>query len=321
MIGVRTRRDGEGRSWLAIPERGSRLALGSVVWCFRRFGDSSLRPLLGPIAAYYSVFGVGARRASREYLARLDRAGARRDRRRSLRDTYRHFRSFAEVILDRFCFWTGARGDFEVLIHGREHVEECIERGMGAILVGAHLGSFDVLRVIARDAGIRVNVVMFTANAARINDALRVLDPGCDVRVIRADPTSIWSAFEIRRCIRRGEFVAMLGDRPYPDRRGRVVHASFLGHRAPFPEAPFLLPIVLRTPTILTLALKTGRRRYEVFLEGLAGGEAVARRDRAKVVQQCVDAFAARLEHHCLRAPLQWFNFYDFWADVEPERI
>lgn len=315
------KRVAEGRSWLQIPERGSRLALRWVVWCFRRFGDASIRPLLGPIAAYYCVFGVGARRASREYLARLDRANGRGDRRRSLRDTYRHFHSFAEAILDRFCFWTGARGDFEVLIHGREHMEERIERGMGGVLVGAHLGSFDVLRVIARDAGIRVNVVMFTANAARINDALRMLDPGCDVHVIQADPTSVRSAFEIRRCIRRGEFVAMLADRPYPDRRGRMVNASFLGARAPFPEAPFILPIVLRLPTILTLALKTGPRTYEVFLEVLGDGDAGGLCDRAKLVQQLVDSFAARLEYYCLRAPLQWFNFYDFWADVQAERI
>ena len=38
---------------------------------------------------------------------------------------------------------------------------------------------------------------------------------------------------------------------------------------------------------------------------------------RAQELKRCVDAFAARLEQHALREPLQWFNFYDFWADVD----
>jgi predicted LPLAT superfamily acyltransferase len=26
-----------------------------------------------------------------------------------------------------------------------------------------------------------------------------------------------------------------------------------------------------------------------------------------------MQAYARRLEHYCLQAPDQWFNFYDFW--------
>jgi predicted LPLAT superfamily acyltransferase len=33
------------------------------------------------------------------------------------------------------------------------------------------------------------------------------------------------------------------------------------------------------------------------------------------VLQDAVQAFAGRLQHHCLQAPLQWFNFFPFWRD------
>ena len=75
--------------------------------------------------------------------------------------------------------------------------------------------------------------------------------------------------------------------------------------------------MVLGLPTILTLALKTGPRRYEVYLETLAGGEAVPARERQKVLQERVEAFAARVQHYCTLAPFQWFNFYDFWAEQD----
>ncbi len=307
-----------GRGWTSAPERGSRLALRFVAWCFRRFGAAAVRPLLAPIAGYYCLFAADARRASRAYLTQLDRATGHPERRRTAADTFHHFHGFAESILDRLSFWTGAAGRFEILIHGREHMQRHIERGGGAVLIGAHLGSFDVLRVIARAADIRVNVVMFTANARRINDLLRALDPDTDLRVIQVDPHSVRSAFEIRRCVERGEFVALLGDRILPGGRGRTSSASFLGRPAYFPQGPFLLPLVLGLPVVLSLALKTGPRRYDVFLENLADGGATPPGQREAALQQRVDRFAARLEHYCALAPMQWFNYYDFWA--EPPR-
>ena len=30
--------------------------------------------------------------------------------------------------------------------------------------------------------------------------------------------------------------------------------------------------------------------------------------------------YAARREHFCVREPLQWFNYYDFWAEIEDVR-
>ena len=59
-------------------------------------------------------------------------------------------------------------------------------------------------------------------------------------------------------------------------------YANFLGAQAAFPEGPFLLPMVMNLPVVLTLALKTGPRRYEIFLELMSEGGAVPRRQRDK---------------------------------------
>ncbi len=314
-------RESSGDSkWASASERGSRFVLRVLVWCVRRIGGVPLRPLLVPIAIYYSLFAVRARRASRAYLARVDRARGGDGTRPGLRDAYRHFYSFAEVILDRLSLWSGANGKFEVILHGREKMEGYLATGRGAFMVGAHLGSFDMLRVIAREANIPVNVLMFTANAEMINEAFEALDPECHVRVIEIDPASLSTGFEIRRCVERGEFVAVVADRSLPGGRDRIAYASFLGEPAPFPEGPFLLSMLMKLPVVLTIALKTGPRTYEVFLEEIADGEPIPRPDRAKVLQERVETFAARLEHFCLLAPYQWFNFYDFWAGADDER-
>ena len=96
-------------------------------------------------------------------------------------------------------------------------------------------------------------------------------------------------------------------------------YANFLGRRAPFSEGPFLISMSLRLPVILTVALKTGPRHYDVFLESLSGGEPVRKADRAEVVQGQIELFASHLERYCLSEPLQWFNFYDFWDTAKGE--
>ena len=309
-----------GVKWASASERGSRFSLRFVVWLVRYAAGAPLRPLLAPIAAYYTLFAARARRASQAYLVRIDRAHGGSGARPGLRESYRHFYSFAEVILDRLVLWSGAYDRFDVVLHGREKMEGYVASGRGAFMVGAHLGSFDMLRFVAREAGVSVNVLMFAANAERINEAFEALDPDCDVRVIEIDPTSPRTAFEIRRCVDRGEFVAVLADRCLPGGRHRIARANFLGEPAEFPEGPFLLSLVMQLPLVMTIALKTGRNRYEVFFEEIADGERVPAEHRVKAVQERVETFASRLEHYCIRAPLQWFNFYDFWADTGHER-
>ena len=38
---------------------------------------------------------------------------------------------------------------------------------------------------------------------------------------------------------------------------------------------------------------------------------------RARIIQQAATRYAALLEQQCREAPLQWYNFYDFWNDDE----
>jgi len=302
-------------AWAQVAERGSRFGIRLMVWIHLHLGRRVTGILLYPVVAYFWLVAGEARRASRIYFDHLERhAPGSTPPRPLLGRTFRHFYVFASMIVDRLRLWTGHYEDFEIEIHGREAMQPLIEAGRGAVFLGAHLGSFDVLRVIARDAKIPVTVVMFTANARRINDMLGELHPDSAFRTIEIDPQSIRAGFEIRSCIERGEFVAVLADRVAPGGRNRVDQVSFLGAKALFPEGPFRLPMLLHLPVVLCLALRRGPGRYEVFLETLAEGakEPPSRRD--ELIHRNIARFAERLEHYAAMEPYQWFNFYDFWA-------
>jgi predicted LPLAT superfamily acyltransferase len=305
--------------WSSAGERGSGLALRFLVGCVRTIGPQPMVILLAPIALYFVTFAGEARRASRAYLRRIRHVRGESGE-PGLLAVYRHIYNFAEAILDRLALWTSAIDGFDIEVHGREHMETAIEEHTGAILVGAHIGSFDVLRVLAREADIPINVLMYSVNAERINQTFKGLDPDSKLRIIDLERTTVNTGLEIRRCIERGEFVAVLADRVRPSARNRVGYANFLGEQAAFPQGPFLLASLLRLPVVLTIALRRGPRRYDIYLEAIADDAPIGRKERPAAIQQRIELYASRLEHYCLEAPLQWFNFYDFWAKADNER-
>ena len=315
---TRAAASGERReaAWAHVAERGSTLGIRLMVWIRLHLGRRVTEILLYPVVAYFCVAAGDARRASRRYFERLARhAPDCLPPRPLLGRTFRHFYAFATMIVDRLCLWTGNAADLEIEIHGREAMQPLIDARRGAVLLGAHLGSFDVLRAVARSARVPVTVVMFTANTRRINDVLAALDPESAVRTIEVDPGSIRAGFEIRDRIERGEFVAVLADRVAPSGRSRIGLAPFLGAPAAFPEGPFLLPLLLGLPSVLCLALARGAGRYDVFLEPFGDGAAGEAAPRREIVARSIARFASRLEHYALLEPYQWFNFYDVWAE------
>jgi predicted LPLAT superfamily acyltransferase len=305
-----------GTTWARRAERGSAGALRAMAWLYRRLGRAAGTTLLTPIAVYFVLRDGESRRASLQYLRRLyaspEGSGAF-EREPGLLESFRQFREFAINIFDRLCVWTGDASRIQIRDDGSEHLFRLAQEGRGAILLGAHLGSFDMLRVLSERQKFEVNVLMFTGHVARITSFFERLHPGERLRVIQVDPGSIRAVFEIKACIDRGEFVGILGDRIGPGEHGRVATASFLGHPASFPLGPFLLAGLLGCPVLLSLCLRTGDGCYETVVKPLTLGEIVPRAEREKRARELLEAYARRLEEACCRAPHQWFNFYDFW--------
>ena len=314
--------------WYERSERGSSLGIRIMVGLYRALGRPLARILLHPIIAYFVLFGGEGRRASRRYFEHLygTANGARAlGHRPTWRDSYRHIYEFASVILDRVGFWLGREDDFEIEVHGMSELDRVAEEGRGGIFLGSHLGSFDVLRLLAQERSpIPVNVLMYTEHAERINDILRSLPRARErsgrARVIQVLPGSFEHVLEVRKRIRDGEVVAILADRVHLNEEDRAVQVDFLDGRARLPAGPFLLAGALGCPVLLITGLRTGAGCYEVFVERFADRIEMPRAQRTEVVARSAQSYADRLAEHVLRAPHQWFNFFDYWIQEPGSR-
>jgi len=305
--------------WFELRERGSLLGMRFTTWIYRWLGRSIAHLLLYPIVGYFYLSDGRARRASRDYLERLHAAGRLSGSAPGQAQVFRHLLAFGISTLDRVGFWLGRREDFELTVHGLELLEAVARERRGALILGAHLGSFDAMRLLASvHSPIRVHVLMHTANAERINSALGEFQAGRDnlqVRVLSVEPGRFEHVLKIRKCIQKGDVVALLADRPHPNEVERNARVDFLGAPAPIPQGPILLAAALRCPVLFMVGIRTGPRRYEIHVEKFADPVALPRERRTEAVQRYCQSYADRLATFCEQAPHQWFNFYDFWGD------
>jgi predicted LPLAT superfamily acyltransferase len=291
--------------WLAQRERGSLAAMRALTWVTLALGRGFGRVFLYPISAYFALFSVDARRASVAYLERILGRPARPV------EVMRHFHTYASTIHDRITLRAGRYASFDVRLDVPPQLLADLRRGRGFVLLGSHLGSFEILRAAGEAEGAPpVNMLMHREGGQKINSVLDALAPRDAPRVIPlGHPGSLLRAQE---CLERGEIVGLLADRGL--RGERQCSCSFLGAPARFPLGPLLLAGLLQAPVMLAFGLYRGGRRYDVRLETFAERIELDRRDREGSLRPWVERYAARLEHHCRDAPYNWFNFYDFWA-------
>ncbi len=309
--------------WTRQRERSQRWVLRLMGWIARHAGRRIARLILHPIALYFLVTGGAARRESRRYLERALRRPVR------WTDVYAHVHCFACTVLDRVYLLQGRHDLFDVSLIGSAAVDAALARGTGALLVGAHLGSFEVLRAVGDRQGLRVAMLMFEDNARLITATLAAIAPNATLHTIALGRAE--AMLELRRWLDGGGVAGILADRTLPgagaaahaSSRSRTIRLPFLGHTAPFSDGPFRLAALLRQPVIFMTGLYLGKNRYQIRLVELDDFSrepppGVSSDERVAAV---LARYVATLEALCLEAPRNWFNFFDFWADATPSPL
>ena len=302
--------------WKNRPEGGGRFAIWLIRGIARHAGRKVARLLLGPITLYFLLMRGPERRASVDYLQRVLGRPTRWS------DGARHIHTFASTILDRVFLLGGRLEHFQITLSGLDDIHAQLDKQQGVLLFGSHLGSFEVMRVLARQRpDYVIRVVLDKAHNPAMTQLLDALDPAIAANVIDASQDGPSLMLEIQQAVAAGHLVALLADRvQVGDSAERV---TFLGKIARFPRAPWLIASVLHVPVVLAFGLYRGGNRYDLTFESFSDGLWIPRAERASALTSLIQRYATRLEHYARLAPFNWFNFYDFWDpadDVLPDR-
>lgn len=290
--------------WVRHPERSNTLALRFIVWVALTLGRPAARLLLYPVCLYFLIFSPASYAASEKYLRKV------LTREPGLADAFRHCHAFAATILDRVFLFNDQYARFDVRVHDEDILADMLARGEGCFLLGAHMGSFEIIRALGRrNTGARISLVMYEENAKKFNSVLGAINPDLGMQVILLGKLD--SMLKVEAALNEGEIVGMLGDRTFQGEG--TVACQFLGEQARFPNGPFRLAAMLKRPMVLMFGLYRGGNRYDIYFERLVDTWQAPHATRDLLLERALRHYVERLEHYCRDAPYNWYNFYDFW--------
>jgi predicted LPLAT superfamily acyltransferase len=291
--------------WQEHGERGTTLALRLMRFAALRLGRRVIRPVLYPLALYFTLTSATTRRVSREYLARVLPSPPR------FRDVLRHVFAFASISLDRVFLLTGSYPFRIEGYYGPGALETA--RTRGALLFVAHFGSFEVMRIGAvQTHELPLRIVLDVNIGRRFMAALAELNPGIAAGIIDSSKGGVDLALRVREAVDAGSVVGIMVDRARGNEK--TVAVNFLGGVAHFPASPWLLAAALKAPVMTVFGVWRGADLYEAHVEVLSEHFELPRANRDEVLRARVQDYADRLAARVRAAPYNWLNFFDFWA-------
>jgi len=292
--------------WTEQEERSNPFTLKLICYIALNLSRGFARLLLWPITLYFFIGSPSSRFSSQQYLRRIQ------GHQGNAWEVIHHIHHFSAVILDRVYFLTDQFDRFTIDIYDEAFLDDAVSQGKGAILLGSHVGSFEVLRCLAlRRKKLPLKILMHQDHNAMITQILDELNPDVAASVINlAKPTAL---LEMKEALEQGSLIGMLGDRVLANEK--KVPCTFLGEAVNFPAGPFKLAEMLNVPVIGFFGIYTGSNHYEIHHTLLYNGKKITDEQSDETVERLTQEYAMSIETMLQHHPYNWFNFYDYWED------
>lgn len=259
------------------------------------------------IAAYYVLCSRAARKRCAPYLRRrFPHAG----RLRGLWYCYRLIVSFGKVLIDRAVVGIMGPDAFNVTLHGREQLLALLGEERGLIMMGAHVGCWQVAMSALDFMQRPVNMLMRREDGDVDRHYYEHTGVECPYRII--DPTEyLGGTLQMIGTLKQGEVVCVMGDRMLGSDRSSVT-VEFMGGDVALPYSAYKIAAATGAPLVVFFTRKDGPASYSLHLKEVMRVPQLKGRE-AHTFAPYARRFSGALEQYCEQEPFQFFNFFDMW--------
>jgi len=295
----------KNHNWKISKERSNLFALRLICWLAINISRSFARFWLYPITLYFFLTSSQVRRASKNYLKRVNFSSNHNSI-----QVLRHIYYFSSVILDRVYFITGRTDQFDIKIFNENLVSELVKNNSGFILLGSHVGGFDILQHLTPKYG-QAKIMMDVSHNSMITDILYNLNPIIFDAIIDANSDN--TLLKIKEDLDDSKFIAILADRDIDNQKS--IQCSLLGGDVSISKFPFTLAHILKKPVIVFFGIYVGGNKYEIHFKELRSSFEGSRSNREDDIVKDAQTYMSFIQNMVEKHPFNWFNFYDYWGD------
>lgn len=227
----------------------------------------------------------------------------------------RHFYSFGQTILDKLLAWTASMSQDEFEVTDTAALDELLADQSGQLIIGSHLGNLEYCRgFVQRYMPKTINALVYDKHAENFVGMMQSLNPDSRISVYQVDELDIPLILKLKAKVDAGEWLFIAGDRVPLSGDQRTVPVNFMGRSANLPIGPYMLAKALQSKVKLMFSYRQGNK-VKFTVKPFADRVDLPRNNKELALEKLAQQYAHALEEQCRQAPLQWFNFYPYWAD------
>ncbi|MDR0994119.1 MAG: lysophospholipid acyltransferase family protein [Verrucomicrobiota bacterium] len=215
------------------------------------------------------------------------------------------FQQFGKYLADFIRFRRLALKEIRrsVSISGMEYLEALHKSERGAILVTAHYGNWELGGAFIASMGLPFNAVVRPVASPAMERIYTFFREQRGMKIIHLDHV----ATGIIRALKRGEMVALVGDRDFT---GTGLRRSFFGRETSLPHGAAWFAHRLKVPLVYGAVSRAPDDSYILRIhKPIDPGEVESEEE----IQQKVEAM---MQETIMRDPCQWFIFDPFWPNA-----
>ena len=286
--------------------RGGSFGYLFFIFLIKRLGVRVAYAFLSLVVLYFIPCAPKATRSTWWYARHI----LKYNRRKSACLLVRNYYRLGQILIDKVAIGCGREQQYNFSF-GEEYSKflDLLNQQQGVIMIGAHVGNWEIGASFFKDYGKKMNIVMFDAEYQKIKKILEENTDTKNYKVIPVNEGDLTALFKIKDALDRQEHVCFQGDRYV--KGSPTLQAPFMGENARFPAGPYTLASRLGVPLILYFATREKGMRY-VFHFRIA--DPVKRNKGIKPEEELLRQYLSSLEAIVKKYPEQWFNYYHFWA-------
>lgn len=286
--------------------KGTILGYRIFVWCIKNLGVRSSYFVLYFVAAYYFIF----EKKSNQYISYYFKKRLGYSFWKTVISRYKSYFTFGQTLIDKTAISAGLRNKFTYEFDGIENLRNLLAEKKGGVLISAHIGNFEIAEHFFADIDFDCQINLVTTNLEvtvikEYLDSISVKQSGIKFIYVKDDMSHI---FEINEALSKNELICFTGDRYFEG--SKFLEANLLGETAKFPVGPFMIASRLGVPVVYVYVMKEKNLHYHLYAR-------IAENIKKRDSQGLLNSYVQNLESMLEKYPLQWFNYFDFWDDVD----
>ncbi len=296
----------ENRQWSGKTGGGS-FGQKFLFRVLRHIRVSFLYPVLYIAIPFYWLFGKKGRKAIMCYFTKHQGYTYWEAVRASLKN---HL-TFGKIVLDKFALLAENTNQFKITVEDIDLFTNAINQPEGFFVVSAHIGNFELAGHCLRQEKKQLYGIVYSGESQVLQTRRAAAFQKSHLNLIPVS-NDMSHLFAIKNAIDNGDIVTLPCDRLLGSTKS--YSCDFFEGKAEFPIGTFRLAAQLDAPVFIVFMMKEKGLSYRGFVKKLSPIQ--NEKASAKKAEFLAKQYVNELENILKQYPEQWFNYYDFWNEL-----